>query len=145
MVSAAEKRATRHEEEENWDWKCPLCAFLRHGRHGRQYVQSHIIQCHREEAEARKLTSLVCEHCGFTCGRMSGLTSHLRHRHPDMAAPGLRPLKLHPSSAATPAPPHLPYHPAQPQQVPAGLSAIDVDVCADPRPGPGLSVTRRHA
>ncbi|KAI5699315.1 hypothetical protein M8J75_001056 [Diaphorina citri] len=38
---------------------------------------------------------------------------------------------------------HLPYHPAQPQQVPAGSSAIDVDVCADPKPG--LSVTRRHA
>ncbi|KAI5715688.1 hypothetical protein M8J77_020743 [Diaphorina citri] len=119
MVSAAEKRVTRHEEEENWDWKCPLCAFLRHGRHGRQYVQSHITQCHREEAEARKLTSPVCEHCGFTCGTKSGLTSHLRHRHPDMAAPGLRPLKLHPSSAATPAPPQS----APPPPVPSSTAA----------------------
>ncbi|KAI5742093.1 hypothetical protein M8J77_002964 [Diaphorina citri] len=130
MVSAAEKRVTRHEEEENWDWKCPLCAFLRHGRHGRQYVQSHITQCHREEAEARKLTSPVCEHCGFTCGTKSGLTSHLRHRHPDMAAPGLRPLKLHPSSAATPAPPQsAPPPPVPSSTAAAGPSGFICNLC----------------
>ncbi|KAI5756286.1 hypothetical protein M8J77_023760 [Diaphorina citri] len=56
---------------------------------------------------------------GFTCGTKSGLTSHLRHRHRDMAAPGLRPLKLRPSSAATPAPPQS----APPPPVPSSTAA----------------------
>uniref|UniRef100_A0A8D8VS37 C2H2-type domain-containing protein n=1 Tax=Cacopsylla melanoneura TaxID=428564 RepID=A0A8D8VS37_9HEMI len=119
MSEAAEKRANRHEEEENWDWKCPLCPFLRHGRRGRQYVQSHITQCHREEAEASQLSSLNCEYCGHVCGSKAGLTSHLRHRHPDIPLPGLRPLKLSSASTTTSVPPRV----AQQAPTPSAPSA----------------------
>ncbi|XP_008477849.1 uncharacterized protein LOC103514725 isoform X1 [Diaphorina citri] len=123
LSAATEKRANRHEEEEKWDWKCPLCNFVRHGRRGRQYVQSHITQCHRDEAQAQQLTSLTCTHCNYTCATKSGLTSHLRHKHPGEPPPGLRPQKLLPAQTApptTPVPSLLaPAHPAPSAPTPA--------------------------
>ncbi|KAI5696567.1 hypothetical protein M8J75_014816 [Diaphorina citri] len=56
-------------------------------------------------------------HCGFTCCTKSGLTSHLRHRHPDIATNGLRPLNLRPSSA--------PPQSAPPVPVPSSTATAD--------------------
>ncbi|KAL1447078.1 hypothetical protein WDU94_005521 [Cyamophila willieti] len=86
------KRQEQHEEQDKWNWKCPLCDFNRDGQKGRQYVNSHISQSHKDQVPARN-NSLICEHCGHQSKTKSGLSSHLRHRHPDIQSNALRPIR----------------------------------------------------
>ncbi|KAL1454640.1 hypothetical protein WDU94_010856 [Cyamophila willieti] len=95
---AETKRQERHEQEEQFVWECPLCNFRREGRTGRQYVNSHLTQSHREEVERAResnLPSLECPLCNITYTTRSGLSSHMRHRHPShqSANSRLQPIK----------------------------------------------------
>ncbi|KAL1447536.1 hypothetical protein WDU94_013873 [Cyamophila willieti] len=97
------KRAERHAEGEKFEWKCPLCDFLRPGRTGRQYVTSHMSQKHPQEMEQSRANtmSLTCHLCGIVCRSKSGLSSHLHHKHPDFQQTGLKPIQIR---AAQPTP-----------------------------------------
>ncbi|KAL1448353.1 hypothetical protein WDU94_005696 [Cyamophila willieti] len=93
---AKKRREERHESEETFDWKCPVCTFQRSGRTGRQYVQSHITQAHQQPSQVvnQPNTAQLCEICGYQCKSKSGMTSHKRHKHPDAPNHDLRPIKI---------------------------------------------------
>lgn len=95
IEEAAARRVRNHKEEEKFDWKCPLCNFRRSGKTGRQYVQSHITQNHKDQIP-RTSTSLECCFCNHISKTKAGLSSHIRHKHAreqnTFTAP--RPLKL---------------------------------------------------
>uniref|UniRef100_A0A8D8ZHA6 C2H2-type domain-containing protein n=1 Tax=Cacopsylla melanoneura TaxID=428564 RepID=A0A8D8ZHA6_9HEMI len=96
------KRTERHIEGDKFDWKCPLCDFLRSGRTGRQYVTSHMSQKHPREMEQSRANtmSLTCHLCGFVCRSKSGLSSHLHHKHPDFQQTGLKPMQIRAAQSA---------------------------------------------
>uniref|UniRef100_A0A8D8QP10 C2H2-type domain-containing protein n=1 Tax=Cacopsylla melanoneura TaxID=428564 RepID=A0A8D8QP10_9HEMI len=54
---------------------------------------SHITQSHRDQVPPKN-NSMICEHCGHQSKSKSGLTSHLRHRHPDNQVNTLRPVRV---------------------------------------------------
>uniref|UniRef100_A0A8D8SM93 C2H2-type domain-containing protein n=1 Tax=Cacopsylla melanoneura TaxID=428564 RepID=A0A8D8SM93_9HEMI len=100
LEQRTERRLQRHEEEDTYSWKCPLCDFLRIGRRGRQYVNSHISQAHRTRQDtippATRTTDIHCLTCNQQCKSKAGLISHMRHKHPDveLESNSLRPIRL---------------------------------------------------
>lgn len=85
VEKAKNTREERHIIEENFEWNCPLCSFKRQGRQGRQYVMSHITQKHPiSEPVNTSLDPLACRHCQTTTKSKAGMTSHMRHKHPDI-------------------------------------------------------------
>ncbi|KAL1448183.1 hypothetical protein WDU94_005664 [Cyamophila willieti] len=90
-----QKRQDQHEEQDQWEWQCPLCEFRREGRKGRQYVNSHISQAHKDRIPTtQRNDSLVCEYCGLVVKSKAGLTSHVSHRHPEAQPNTLKPVKI---------------------------------------------------
>ncbi|KAI5731846.1 hypothetical protein M8J77_017119 [Diaphorina citri] len=89
LEQRAERRTQRHEEEDTYSWKCPLCDFKCDGRRGREYVNSHLTQAHKTRqpptTETTRPTVIHCTICDLQCKSKSGLTSHMRHKHPDAA------------------------------------------------------------
>ncbi|KAL1457213.1 hypothetical protein WDU94_001868 [Cyamophila willieti] len=80
------RRALKHEEDDKYSWKCPLCSFTRDGRKGRQYVNSHTSQSHKNNQTQTRITTAVnlnCTICGQSTASKSGLSSHIRFKHPD--------------------------------------------------------------
>ncbi|KAL1464031.1 hypothetical protein WDU94_003715, partial [Cyamophila willieti] len=87
---AKSKRQEKHENEDQFIWECPLCDFKREGRKGRQYVNSHLTQAHRditEEVRQNTNNTLECTLCNTICNSRAGLSSHMRHRHPSHIPP----------------------------------------------------------
>uniref|UniRef100_A0A8D8VYA2 C2H2-type domain-containing protein n=1 Tax=Cacopsylla melanoneura TaxID=428564 RepID=A0A8D8VYA2_9HEMI len=100
-----EKRAKRYEIEQDFTWTCPICRFERSGPRGRQYVQSHITQAHKEALPPSTEKSLKCMKCDFEANTGSGLSSHMRWKHPDFvsATAGLKPVRsIRPCRSPTP-------------------------------------------
>lgn len=89
-------RNMRHEVEESYTWKCPLCDFLREGRNGRRYVLSHITQRHPETSTPGNTAQTnKCTVCNFTCASKAGWQSHMRNKHKDVhQAVPRQPIKL---------------------------------------------------
>ncbi|KAI5702195.1 hypothetical protein M8J75_009693 [Diaphorina citri] len=54
IAKAKVKRHERHLAEEEFIWECPVCNFKKEGRTGRQYVNSHIVQAHRDLTTERQ-------------------------------------------------------------------------------------------
>lgn len=96
IEKAKKRREERHQIEDTFDWKCPVCDFRRSGKTGRQYVQSHITQAHHQQRPViiQSNTAQLCEICGFRCTSKSGMSSHKRHKHPDAPNYELRPQKI---------------------------------------------------
>ncbi|KAL1447281.1 hypothetical protein WDU94_008893 [Cyamophila willieti] len=96
-TAAEQKRAERHHNEDQYIWQCPLCSFEREGKSGRQYVNSHLAQKHKDnqdltnQIEASK--SLECELCNKVYATKAGLSSHMRHNHPDIMRNPIQPIK----------------------------------------------------
>ncbi|KAL1465826.1 hypothetical protein WDU94_005363 [Cyamophila willieti] len=87
---AKSKRQEKYENEDQFIWECPLCDFKREGRKGRQYVNSHLTQAHRditEEVRQNTNNTLECTLCNTICDSRAGLSSHMRHRHPSHIPP----------------------------------------------------------
>ncbi|KAI5753664.1 hypothetical protein M8J77_002254 [Diaphorina citri] len=91
----AQRRAERHEVEENDTWNCPLCDFTRPGRRGRQYVNSHITQSHKSQlaVTANAPQDLRCTICQFVSRSKAGFGSHYRSKHPGIENPFLQSIR----------------------------------------------------
>lgn len=95
IQDASQKREAQHLEEDKFEWKCPLCEFKRQGRKGRQYVNSHLTQTHKDQLPPPN-NSLICEQCGHSSKSKAGATSHLRHRHSETVPTSIKPVRLTP-------------------------------------------------
>lgn len=90
LEKRSERRIQTHEEEDTYSWKCPICDFTRDGRRGRQYVNSHISQTHKTRetltpSTARRTASDIhCTICTQQCKSKAGLSSHMKHKHPNV-------------------------------------------------------------
>ncbi|KAL1462002.1 hypothetical protein WDU94_013857 [Cyamophila willieti] len=121
IKTTKEKRLERHEREDQVEWKCPMCDFKRQGIRGRQYVLSHLKQKHgvgSTSNESENNTS--CTTCGQNYKTKSGLSSHVRHKHPNVRIDTTHlPIKLYPtvataSNAESQSTTNLPSQPSQP-------------------------------
>lgn len=97
-----QKRQDRHIIEETHTWQCPICPFNRTGKQGRQYVLSHLSQAHKEQIPEKETTpKLNCTYCIFIAKKGSGLSSHIRNKHPHAQNETLKPIKLLPTIATS--------------------------------------------
>lgn len=94
-AKAEVRRQEKHLEEDKFTWKCPICTFSKEGRTGRQYVNSHMSQAHRDlVAENREEDqNLTCTICNIAYKTKAGYSSHYRHKHPNIVSTKLQPIK----------------------------------------------------